>query len=795
MDHVEWVEDLDGDGHNEVIAVAGHMGITRQAYLILDGRTGKRRAAIEVNTGDFSFRGHLGSYIPGKKGKQLFIVTSMMQDAAGGPRLTGEFALWSFDGEKVQRHWNWAPSEHVVFYPATMVADLNHDGHFYAVVDSWCHVWTIDLSTGKAVSHAAWDPQGANHRQYGWNELIDVDNDGKLDFVNISWTKHVDVLRNNNGKIELAWTKGWPDPVTTEVRSLRCPSDPIVDLEGNGHKSIIVSVYEGGTDKRWHTTIFDAATGKEKATMLDLVPECSVPLWETNGPRAMLCYRSSKLEFRPSEGYEAWRLKDDKLEKLWSNTNVSAFILHTDKSDDRKVFYYNAVNPQWATTVDVDRDRRFEFFTRDAANTNHVQAWGVNKAGDIVAKRGKLPAEKPRELPKRIKPQQGSTVPYLLAADLYNRGTNDLLLYDNKQATILRLAKNKLRVIDSFPSTEVPIVCDLLGNGEPYILTGGRNPRNRNLNVEVFRARDMHFKSLWDYEFPHSAACGAYFERPHCFQIGHFTGGKHYDVFAYSSKPGAHEYLLDGRTGKPVWDKEDIKPIERYFQPFGGRGSAIDFNHDGADDIVFLNPDYYCVADGKTGNLLVGPKFITDIIHWWGAYASPAVITREGHDPFIYLGGVYSSRGAIALDGKRELWHEYLPTERWPQRNGNSGFNEGLLPPSKTRGWRGVQMEADGTIYCFDAENGTNYWKSAIPTSAAGIVTGDIDGDGSADVLFGGQDALLYAIKDAGEKPETIWKKQFEGPVGTPLVADINGDGKSEIIVSVGDGNVYVLGE
>src|SRR5262249_47870031 len=63
MDHVQWVEDLDGDGHNEVIAVAGHMGITRQAYLILDGRTGAKRAAIEINTGDFGWRGHCGSYL------------------------------------------------------------------------------------------------------------------------------------------------------------------------------------------------------------------------------------------------------------------------------------------------------------------------------------------------------------------------------------------------------------------------------------------------------------------------------------------------------------------------------------------------------------------------------------------------------------------------------------------------------------------------------------------------------------------------------------------------------------
>ncbi|HEY2429035.1 MAG TPA: hypothetical protein VGI06_08905 [Acidimicrobiales bacterium] len=53
LDHVEWVEDLDGDGRNEVVALAGRMGGTRQAYLILDGRSGAQRAAIDFITGDF----------------------------------------------------------------------------------------------------------------------------------------------------------------------------------------------------------------------------------------------------------------------------------------------------------------------------------------------------------------------------------------------------------------------------------------------------------------------------------------------------------------------------------------------------------------------------------------------------------------------------------------------------------------------------------------------------------------------------------------------------------------------
>src|SRR4051812_28567810 len=84
-DHVEWVEDLDGDGRNEVVALAGQMGGTRQAYLILDGRIGEVRAAIDFITGDFGWKGLCGAYIPGTKGKQIVLVTSMRQAVADAP--------------------------------------------------------------------------------------------------------------------------------------------------------------------------------------------------------------------------------------------------------------------------------------------------------------------------------------------------------------------------------------------------------------------------------------------------------------------------------------------------------------------------------------------------------------------------------------------------------------------------------------------------------------------------------------------------------------------------------------
>ena len=57
--------------------------------------------------------------------------------------------------------------------------------------------------------------------------------------------------------------------------------------------------------------------------------------------------------------------------------------------------------------------------------------------------------------------------------------------------------------------------------------------------------------------------------------------------------------------------------------------------HDGADDVLFCNPDFYCVADGKSGNLRVGPVELQPLLKWWAAYASPALLERAGAEPVV----------------------------------------------------------------------------------------------------------------------------------------------------------------
>jgi PQQ-like domain len=784
VDRVLWVEDLAGDGSRQVVAVAGHPGGTRMALLVVDGRSGRLMATIDFGTGDFDWHAHCGRFLPGRPGRQIFLVTSETLSRAETAVSNGSLELWSYARGAARREWATQPREAVLNYPAVMVADLDRDGRMKAVVNSWCHVWVVDLASGGVISHCAWDPGGANHRHYGWNELVDVFGSGRLDYVVASTTKHVDVLRNTGRGLGHAWTRAWPDPVTTEAITIRYPADPVVELEGAG-REIVSAVFDSRGERRWRLSVTDAATGREVAGMADRVPLASVAVLGPGRPRLLLCARSHALDYDPPESLEGWFLEKGAWRCAWTS-RCEGLLAGKPVSDDLRALYFSNMAMRRPVTS-AGADGRLEFFTREAGG--RVLAWGCGADGRVVARPGSRPPTGQRPIPAAVPALAGTTVPYLLAADT-GRGGNDLILYDDREAASLRLSGGRLGLVDRFETSEIPIVCDLMGDGVRWTLTAGRGA-DGNLWVEP---RRPGAPPAWRFVFPGSASCGAYSERPHFFQVGHFTGGRHLDIFTYATKPAARTYLLDGRTGRIVWQRADLPAIERYFQPLFARAAAVDLLGVGRDEVVYTNPDYYCVADGRTGDLRVGPVELRPFFGWWAAYASPAVLRNPGGRPFAYLGGVYSSRGSIEADGSRGLWLEYLPTERWPMRPGNCGFNEGLLPPKAGRGWRVGQVEADGTLVCFDAETGRTAWRLPIGAATSGITTGNVDGGSSGHFVFGTSDGRLLAVADEGDRGRIAWSRSFDVPVGTPILADLDGDGRSEIAVSVADGWVYVLG-
>lgn len=786
---VLWIDDLDADGKNEIVAVANHVGQTQQAYVILDAATGKKRGAIDIVTGDYGFRGKIGSFLPHSKAKQIVIVTSAKQ-AEVGMSSNGEIALWSLEPNAgPKRLWSYKPPEFTLFYPHLMVGPLGAHGEPQAVIDSWCHVWNIDLATGKVVNHETWDPHASSPRQYGWSELVDADGDGHLDYVNVSLTKHVDMLKNTGGQLKLAWTHGWTDAITTEQRALRPMCEPIVDLDGDGKMEVVAGLFDGLGDKHWHLYVWDGATGAAKSETLARAPLDSVQLDRKSKTRTMLCSHSMTVQFDPPTPLEAWQDQNGKLTKVWEHGGVR-LVQDAAPETDTRVTSDTSLQTGFARMITTD-DGKPAFETTDIEG-GATRAWGLDDNGQIIEK--KLPSPIPGLATPATPPLPqlaGTTVPFLLAGDVYNTGHNNLILYDNATATITKLDDGTITPIEKIPSAEIPTICDLLGDGKPVLLTGGRT-ETRDCYVA---ARDSNKKELWRYVFPQSAGCGQYSDRPVYTTVGHFTGSKNLDVFTFSMKPQARAYLLDGKTGQPIWRKEEVPKIERHYQEFGGRACIYDYNHDGCDDIFFANPDYYCVGSGKDGSLLVGPIFVTDIVHFWSAYSSPTILDRD-NNPFVYLAGAYSTRASISIDGTRQLFRDYLPTERWPLLIDMQRFTEGLLPPSKINNhWRVAYLESDGTLRAFEADTGKKLWSLPLHTNITSIVSGDVDNDGEPDLLFGGRDGNLYCVRDDGVQARIIWKLSLGAPIASVILADVANTGKSAIAASVADGNVYVLHE
>ncbi len=857
----KWVEDLDGDGTNEVVAAAGNLGRGRQALVAFDAKTGKFRVAVDFTTGSSGWTARCCPFLAEQPGKQILLVqSSRRQKLPYLPRPTGpdgDFSLWRFDGKKFVRQWHiqtTLPPDAILNNPELLVGDIEGDGRIRAVVSSMCHVWYLDPNEGKVLSLTAWRPQQAQRLgPYGWSELLDVDGDGRLDYVNVAALQNVNYLRNTGMKMELGWTRGWRERHVLSQNDITSPSRPWRDLEGDGKMECLFARGEASRGQ-WEMHVADGESGSDIVTQPNIVPIATIRAGtDEKSGYLLLCARTEGPHLRPVKAHEVWTYQSGKLEQIWSSEK-DRFVLKEFEHDDTNTGY-RGFRLRMPVTRDVDGDGVAEFFTSRSGD-EHPQAWGYDKQKQIVKKPGR--PTPPPSTPKV--PPQGKQIPYLLAANLNGKPGNELLLYDedDEKISILQLADGKLKATETMPATSIPICVDVLGSGMPQVLTVDRDDQ-MNLRVRVnhsqarLRLRDRRkIEEAWQFVFPGSADVSRF-----GVAVGRFSGEKHWDVIAYAHVPVTRTYMLNGRTGKVVWEL-GATGHDRPFQPGGGRGSAIDYNGDGADDFLFANPDYLCIVNGRNGERLFGPSELTHMMQWWAAYSTPTLVRNEGEKPLIYLAGAFSCRAALRVAGQadagaqarpaadidtleyegggesrgalqpltplggtrrleefrgrlprglaglprvaaaseiQKAWLEYLPSDRWALYDkGIAGFSEGLLPPSKTAGWRAMQVEADGVLKCFDISTGKVRWHLPLSGHSTNIASCDIDGDGKVECLLGTRDGKLMAILDGGKSGEVLWEKQFPAAVGSPILADITGNGKSEIIISVGDGFVYVLG-
>lgn len=739
-------DDLDGDGRIEILLMAGRPTSPYAAAIILALDDGRLRWQYDVEPMSYAWYLYAGTYFPESAARQIVV---LMQGYPPDEK-NGYITLFTCPepGAKPQPVWRYDFDQYTCF-PTFMQNDLDADGIPELVVETHSRMWFLDARTGSLKHFAKWDVSPANVRSYGFNRFVDLDRDGRDDFLCIAdFAQHHEVLLNRNGHMEEAWHYGWPESVTTGKVATTWPEPPYADIDGDRALEVAVSMFNDSDSPDWAVRVYDAVTGtlevRAPGFVAVSVDKCG----------HILANRCSDPTRSHTEGAALLEIGAGGVRALWEDKTATA------------------VSPREGAQALISRNG--SLFSLETG------------ADGLVAEIPWSPAQIAAPDWSKIPATEGPPFPALLAADCLGEGRCQVALYQEPRVRILRMAGNTLDPAGEYTSAATPAFADLDGDIAADLIrcevSDGAPPV-----VEAISLRRQN-TPIWRSEMPQSARPGLPQPRRAYLRTGRFTGKPTPDIYLWSGAPIVRSVVLDGATGALVWERGETPGLERYWGPSANYAAAYDADGDGAEDLVFTNPDYYCIAAGPTGDALFGPAFPPDIFHQpsQGLYTCPVLLPRENGAPTVCLVSGHYFQGVMSLHAEPR-WYQ-LPAVG-DHATGREGFLQ--LPDGK---WLMGFDRQNGRFACIDVDSGTVRWEYELAASASDVISLDVDHDGAQEFVFGTSHGLLIALGDGGGNPREVWRCDLGAGIGAPVAADVNGDGASEVIVSTADGQVLVLG-
>ena len=783
--------DLDGDGRKELVLEAGNPGRRANVVAVLDACTGGLRCKLPFAGGTYSWVVRAGNLVSDLVGEQIVLVNSMQTSnskATQGKK--GFIALWSFEAgaDRPRRRWYYEPEGFQVEYPAVFVEDLDCDGRPDLFVTHWCYMYWMNLTTGRARQHFGWTPQKANKRHYGWNQLVDVDGDGDLDYVCLAATKHVDLLRNEGRQFSLAWTFGLGDSVTSSRYYMAHAPWPAMDLDGDRKLEVIYSLFNEHESGRWRLLVRGSERGDELASFDDLVPRAALDL-DGDGSLEILATRHSDMNLL---AWEAVEVIDRQAGGLRRRTidGATGFVTTYPKTPST-VFLSSStayIRQQVVSEERAGGGRRAWLRFGQEVLAVHLDADGA-----LVRKALPVPRSPVLKHDLSRIPMDGGIRPDpLLVADLDGNGANEIVL-KGKPAQVLSLRDGKLTPAGTLPAEGPPIVWDMNGDGVPEIVAGGLRPDG---NLEAMLLNGATREPIWRKSLPDSAMSGrVHGIRAMHFAVGRFRGKETYDVYVYVVKPGCRAMVLRGEDGGTVWETKETMPgTQQHYGPYSAACSVYDINGDGADDLLFASPSFLACISGRDGALLRNPKHIYYMLSAPSLYSSPVLCPQPRGLPVIQIAKASSATGALPIgeepDWPSALWKQPLEVREW-HTGAEAVFRDARRPEHWCTAW----PDESGWLHCREVETGKQRWRYRLGGLTNDPATCDIDGDGQDEIIITGSDGCVVALRDAGGRPEVLWKVGLGMPAGAPILGDVNGDGASEILVGTAEGVLFVLGQ
>lgn len=767
FDQIIASEDLNGDGRAEILLQAGRPTQPYGAAALVSLDDGALLWRYDVDPMSYAWYLYADRYLPNDSRKQIVVI----MHAYPPDKDNGYIALFEFvDGPAPVQKWRYDFSEYTCF-PTLLRSDLDGDGVNELVVQTHSRMWFLDAISGAMKHFAKWDVSPANVRSYGLVKFTDLNKDGRDDFLCIAtFAQHHEVLLNIGGQMKKAWGYGWGESVTTGKVVSTWPDEPDVDVDGDGRTEILVSMYNSENEHAWLLRIYDALTGEMKYRVPDVMAVATDDM-NGDGSFEVLVNATTDPTKAKTDGARILSFKGGDLEILWSDD--SAAII-PPRRGGRRALRGNQVLPAESNEMRIERGtERF--------------AIRMKENGEFVTAPWERPEKEARERIPDLPSLVGPPMPKLLAADLTGDGRNDAVLYQDPQVRVFTLNNGAFELVHEYASDALPAIADFDGNNKLDVALADVKPTATPI-VEV-RAPSENDRVLWRAQLPPADRKALPASRIAYLRTAHFTGSSTPDLYLWAGTPLVRSAALNGRTGQLLWDKAEVpdSKLERYWGASTNLASAYDFDADGKEDLVFTNPDYYCIASGPTGDPLLGPAFPPTIFNQpcQGLYTLPAILARADAPPLVALisGHYFQAVMTIKTD---PLW--YATSRPGSARTAEEGFL--LLPTGE---WLIGFGRQNGHFACLNLIDGGVRWELPLQATCSDVVTADIDGDGKQEFVFGTSHRELYAVGDGGDAPRVVWKTEIGAASGAPIIADLTGDGKSDILLPTTDGYVTLF--
>lgn len=759
LDSLVTAEDLDGDGEAELAIMAGRPTQPLGAAVLLNASNGKLRWRYDVEPMSYDWKLLAGAYVPNMPNKQLVVV---MHGYPPDPK-NGYIVLFRFEaaGRAPKQLWRF-DFDHYTCFPNIMQADVNGDGDLELCVETHSRMWVMEARTGRVLQYIKWEVAPATDRSYGLVRFQDLNGDGLPEFICIGdFSTHHEVLANEKGRFRLAWVHAWPESVTTRTIATNWPDPPIADIDGDGRLDMVVSMYKAEGEPSWAIRVYDAMTGVLKAVCPGRVAVQAVDM-DGDGRAELLADITGDPNRREIAGACLLKWDGQGLKPVWSGPGARS-VAPPAQSEQAAA----KVRPDAHVATPDGRMRL---------------TWGSGAVGVAPDPEKPAPGFDFSHIPADV----GFFPAPPLVADMDGDGVNELIHDHNGKVAVYRLqGKAGFHKVAEYASDAAPAVADVDGDGRQELIIGSASA-SADTVVRALRLGPPD-TVVWEARLPRPDRPGLPFGKPLYLQTGRFLGRAGQDVYVYVGTPVVRSLMLDGGTGRPVWEVDKLPKLERYMAPTKNLAAVWDVDGDGKDDLVFTCPDYYCVASGPTGALIVGPAFPPDTFKQasQGLYTRPVVLQRTGREAAVCLTSGHYFQAAMSSRAVA-IWYKLPATGQAP--SGSEGFLR------RTDGsWLMGFGRQDGRFACVEVDTGKALWEAPIQATVSETASCDVDGDGRAEFVFGTSHGEVVCLRPGPRGPETVWRVRTGGWTGAPVIADIDGDRLPEIIVPVSDGTLTVL--